>query len=130
MSEQDASENQAASEQATESPAGKNPVKVSMDPVRKWTFITLAISILLLTWYLVSDRLSPRTSQARVHALVVPIAPEVSGTVISIEVGNNQRVKAGQEYSISILSVIAWQLKLPRPICKQPGNPWALQAQM
>ena len=97
MSEQDASENQAASEQATESPAGKNPVKVSMDPVRKWTFITLAISILLLTWYLVSDRLSPRTSQARVHALVVPIAPEVSGTVISIEVGNNQRVKAGQE---------------------------------
>jgi len=72
------------------------PVKAKMDPVRKWTFILLGISLLLLTWYLVSDRHTPYTSQARVHALVVPIAPEVSGTVISVDVKNNQRVKAGQ----------------------------------
>jgi multidrug resistance efflux pump len=67
------------------------------DPVRKWTFIVFAIALLLLVWYLVSNRLTPSTSQARVHALVVPIAPEVSGTVFSVNVGNNQKVKAGQE---------------------------------
>ena len=37
------------------------------------------------------------TSQARVHALVVPIAPEVSGTVSSVSISNNQLVEAGQE---------------------------------
>jgi multidrug resistance efflux pump len=37
------------------------------------------------------------TSQARLHALVVPIAPEVSGTITSVSVRNNQPVKAGQE---------------------------------
>lgn len=77
-------------------PAAK-PDKPAMDPVRKWTFILLAAILLLLAWYLVSDRLAPITSQARVHALVVPIAAEVSGTVISVEVRNNQRVSAGQE---------------------------------
>lgn len=88
MSEKDATKDQ---------PTEKKPVKAAMDPVRKWTFITLAAIVLLLAWYLVSDRLAPFTSQARVHALVVPIAPEVSGTVVAVNVGNNQRVKAGQE---------------------------------
>ncbi len=88
---------QATPTEQTKPEAGTKPVKPSMDPVRKWTFITLALIVLLLAWYLVSDRFTPFTSQARVHALVVPIAPEVSGTVISVAVGNNQKVKAGQE---------------------------------
>jgi multidrug resistance efflux pump len=67
------------------------------DPVRTWTFIVLALAALLLVWYLVSDRVTPYTSQARVHALVIPVSPEVSGTVIAVAVGNNQRVAAGQE---------------------------------
>jgi multidrug resistance efflux pump len=74
-----------------------SPAKETRDPVRSWTFITLFVVILLMAWYLVSDRVTPFTSQARVHALVVPIAPEVSGTVLSVTVGNNQRVAAGQE---------------------------------
>lgn len=90
-------EKQRVESQPGEIPAAEKPAKAAMDPVRKWTFITLAAVVLLLTWYLVADRLTPYTSQARVHALVVPIAPEVSGTVITVEVGNNQRVKAGQE---------------------------------
>ena len=68
------------------------------DPVRTWTFIILALVGVLLVWYLISDRVTPYTSQARVHALVIPVSPEVSGTVISVAVGNNQRVKAGQEF--------------------------------
>jgi len=68
-----------------------------MDPVRKWTFILMATAIVLLAWYLISDRITPFTSQARVHALIVPIAPEVSGTLVSVSVGNNQKVREGQE---------------------------------
>lgn len=66
------------------------------DPVRRVTLILLAVIVLLVIWYLRADRVTPYTSQARVHALVVPIAPEVSGTVTSVAVSNNQRVEAGQ----------------------------------
>jgi multidrug resistance efflux pump len=75
----------------------ESTVKPGLDPVRKWTFIILILAMVLLVWYLISDRVTPFTSQARVHALVIPVSPEVSGTVISVTVGNNQRVKAGQE---------------------------------
>jgi len=88
------SENQSTNDQPDN--ADQN-AKAPANPVRKWTFITLAVVVLLLAWYLVSDRVTPFTSQARVHALVVPVAPEVSGTVSEILVGHNQKVKAGQE---------------------------------
>lgn len=65
------------------------------DPVRKWTFIVMAISLILLVLYLVGDRLTPFSSQARVHAYVVPIAPQVAGRVLEVNVSNNQWVKAG-----------------------------------
>ena len=78
---------------AEPNPAPETPQK---DPVRRWTLIVLAVAVVLTFWYLRSDRVTPFTSQARVHALVVPIAPEVSGTVTSVEVGNNQLVEAGQ----------------------------------
>jgi multidrug resistance efflux pump len=66
------------------------------DPVRKWTFIVLGLCIVLTALYLVADRQTPFTSQARVHAFVVPIAPQVAGNVISVEVQNNDQVVAGQ----------------------------------
>jgi multidrug resistance efflux pump len=73
------------------------PAKPPADPVRRWTFILLAVAALLLAWHLRADRVTPMTSQARVNALVVPIAPEVSGTVTGVFVDNNQAVSAGQE---------------------------------
>jgi multidrug resistance efflux pump len=97
MSENTPNEGLPAEKTADKNAVTTKSVKTSMDPVRKWTFITLGVIVLLLVWYLVSDRLVPGTSQARLHALVVPIAPEVSGTVISVNVRNNQRVKAAQE---------------------------------
>jgi multidrug resistance efflux pump len=66
------------------------------NPVRKWTFIVLVLALVLLVVYLFGDRLTPFTSQARVHAYVVPIAPQVAGKVIEVEVQNNQLVDAGQ----------------------------------
>jgi multidrug resistance efflux pump len=71
--------------------------KKKKDPVRLWTFIVLALCIILMVVYLVADRLTPYTSQARVHAYVVPIAPQVAGRVISVDVENNELVKAGQK---------------------------------
>ena len=65
------------------------------DPVRKWTFIVLALCVVLMIFYIVADRLTPYTSQARVNAFVVPIPAEVSGTVIEVAVSSNQMVAAG-----------------------------------
>jgi len=79
--------------QANSQPQPKAP----KDPVRRWTFIILGICVLLFAWYLRSDRVTPSTSQARVNALVVPIAPEISGTITGVFVSNSQAVSAGQD---------------------------------
>lgn len=79
-----------------ESPAGK-VTRTPMDPVRKWTFIIFGLCVVLLILYLVADRLTPFTTQAKVHAYVVPISPQVSGNIISVDVSNNQLVQAGQQ---------------------------------
>ena len=65
------------------------------DPVRKWTLIVLILLAVLLGWYLLADRFTPYTTQARLHALVVPISPLISGLVEEVYVTNNQRVAAG-----------------------------------
>jgi multidrug resistance efflux pump len=67
-----------------------------MDPVRKWTLIVLSVCVILMFWYLRSDRVTPYTNQARVHALVVPIAAQVSGNVTDVAVANNEYVAADQ----------------------------------
>jgi multidrug resistance efflux pump len=82
----------------------------SMDPVRKWTFIALGACAILMVFYLLADRITPYTSQARVNALVVPIAAEVSGTVTNVAITSNQAVAAGdllfqvdrQRYSLAV----------------------------
>jgi multidrug resistance efflux pump len=74
-----------------------NATKAPTDPVRKWTLIVLGACVVLMFWYLVSDRVTPYTNQARVHALVVPVAADVSGFVTGVAVGNNEVVSAGQE---------------------------------
>ncbi len=68
---------------------------VGKDPVRQWTLRILVLCVVLLIGYLVADRITPVSSQARVHALVVPIATDVSGTVVDVAVTNNQAVHAG-----------------------------------
>ena len=69
--------------------------KSPTDPVRKWTLIILALCAVLLVYYMIADRITPYTTQARVNAVVVPIAPQVSGIVTNVEVKSNQFVEAG-----------------------------------
>ena len=70
-------------------------VRRRMDPVRKWVLIFSAFCLFLLIWYLIGDRYAPFTTQARINAFVVPIAPQVAGEIISVNVGTNQMVKKG-----------------------------------
>jgi multidrug resistance efflux pump len=66
------------------------------DSVRRWTLIVFVLCLVMMVLYLLADRRTPFTSQARVHANVVPIAAEVAGRLISVDVVNNQQVEAGQ----------------------------------
>ena len=72
--------------------AAAEPAKPGPGRVAKIVFALLA---LLLALHLVGDRLTPFTSQARVHARIVPLAAEVGGRIETIHVRNDQIVKAG-----------------------------------
>jgi multidrug resistance efflux pump len=58
----------------------------------KWVVGVIAVSLI---WYLLADRMTPYTQQARVQAYVVPVAAEVSGRVTRVLVHDNQQVNAG-----------------------------------
>jgi multidrug resistance efflux pump len=72
------------------------PSNNQKDPSRRGVQITVVIICLTLFWYLLADRFTPYTQQARVQAYVVAVAPEVAGRVSQVLVDNNQMVKAGQ----------------------------------
>ncbi len=72
------------------------PQPASMNPVRRWVLLFTAVALVLLSLHLVGDRLTPFTTQARVNAFVVPIAPRVAGEIIAVDVTNNQRVEKAQ----------------------------------
>jgi multidrug resistance efflux pump len=63
--------------------------------MRKLTSGILGILTVLFLWYVVADRLTPFTQNARMRAFVVPIVPEVSGTVSEITVRTNDIVEPG-----------------------------------
>jgi multidrug resistance efflux pump len=66
------------------------------DPSKRGVRIVGVLIVLSLVWYLLADRYTPYTQQARVQALVVPVAAEVTGRITRVEVHNNQMVEAGQ----------------------------------
>ena len=74
----------------------KAPPAPPADPVKRLTLILLGLAFAMAVLHLLSDRYTPYTSQARLNAIVVPVAAEVSGSVIDVEVSNNQRVGAGE----------------------------------
>ena len=123
---------QAAADAPAPAPAsmpqgGSAPVKPvaaaprRMDPVRKWVLVFAVFCAVLLAWYMSADRYTPYTTQARVNAFVVPIAPQVAGEVLSVDVRSNQAVKKGDllaridpvRYEIAVASAEA-QLALTR----------------
>ena len=63
---------------------------------KKGELIVLVLIALSFLWYLMADRYTPYTSQARIERYVVGIAPEVSGIVEAVLIENNQEVEKGQ----------------------------------
>lgn len=57
--------------------------------------ILAGLTFLLFVWYLVADRVTPYTSNARVKAVVIDVVPEVSGYVSAVAVSNGQLVESG-----------------------------------
>jgi multidrug resistance efflux pump len=88
MSENEETRDEDVADAAEAATAGK-------DPVRRWTLIVLGACVLLMIYYLIADRITPYTTQARVNAVVVPVAAEVAGTVTDVAVTSNQAVSAG-----------------------------------
>jgi multidrug resistance efflux pump len=56
------------------------------DPIRRVTRIVLTVCAVIFVWYLLADRLTPYTDQARITALVVPIVPRVAGYLTEVNV--------------------------------------------
>lgn len=57
--------------------------------------VVLLLIVVSLVWYLLADRFTPYTQQARLQAYVVPVSAEVAGQVKRVVVGNNQEVRKG-----------------------------------
>ena len=70
--------------------------KAAKTAVNRAGQIVLAVILLSLIWYLLADRFTPYTSQARVQGYVVGVAPKVAGLVTEVWVENNQEVALGQ----------------------------------
>jgi len=65
------------------------------DPVHQVTKIVLYVALAIFIIYLMADRMAPWTDQARIQTYVVPIAPQVAGNVVFINVENDQVVESG-----------------------------------
>ncbi|MHC8351145.1 HlyD family secretion protein [Pseudomonas sp. RT4P38] len=78
-----------------DAPVAKAP-EPAPDSAKKGIKWVLLLIILSLAWYLLADRFTPYTQQARVGAFVIPVAAEVAARVTRVNVRNNQDVKAGE----------------------------------
>jgi multidrug resistance efflux pump len=63
---------------------------------RKGAIVLVVLIVTSLVLYLVADRVTPCTSQARVQAFVVPVAAEVAGDVVKVHIRDNDEVQADQ----------------------------------
>lgn len=71
----------------TEQPAASVP-----DRSVRWLLLAIIVS---LFWYLLADRFTPYTQQARLEAYVIPVTAEAVGQVTRVAVSNNQEVRKG-----------------------------------
>lgn len=89
----------ASAKAKSDSPAPKTEVPSKPNSGSKSTsigvLVVLGVIVATLTWYLLADRYTPYTSQARVQGYIVGVAPKVPGLVTEVWVENNQEVQPG-----------------------------------
>jgi multidrug resistance efflux pump len=97
-SEGDVAENKAEHDDSVEAGAEESgdAATQSRRTVKKGTLGVVLAIVLSLTWYLLADRYTPYTRQARIEGYVVGVAPQVAGIVTKVLVKNNQEVQEGQ----------------------------------
>lgn len=77
-----------------------NDKKKKIDPVSLWTAIIVGLCVLIFCLHILADKYTPYTSNGRIEAFVVPIVPQVSGPLTSVNVTNNQFVTEGQVLAV------------------------------
>src|SRR5262245_30994004 len=81
---------------AATSASDAEPGSTAGSRTRTGAIVVATLIVLSLVLYLVGDRLTPYTSQARVQAFVIPVAAEVSGKVRKVQIRNDDDVQPGQ----------------------------------
>ena len=81
---------------ASAAPPPPSPPANKKDPVKTITKAVLITLLVLFIYHVISDRVTPYTSQSNIEVLLVQIAPQVSGQVIEVGIHDNERVKKGQ----------------------------------
>ncbi len=89
-----------AEDNTTEKENDVTEEKKKRDPVKLWTGAILALCVVMFVLHLLSDKYTPYTSNGRVEAFIVPIAPQVSGTLVNVYATNNQFVSDQQNLAI------------------------------
>ena len=72
----------------------------SKSSVKKWTALVLLICMILLVLHVLFDKFTPYTGDARIQAFIVPIVPQVSGSLTEVNVENNQVVTEAQVLAV------------------------------
>ncbi len=72
----------------------------SKSGVKKWTAIVLLTCLVLLVLHVLFDKFTPYTGDARIQAFIVPIVPQVSGSLTEVNVENNQVVTEEQVLAV------------------------------
>ena len=86
-----------ANEQAAGGSDKGDEMKESQSVVSKARFGIIGFIAISLVWYVLADRFTPYTTQARIEGYVVGVAPKVGGLVTEVWVTNNTRVEEGQK---------------------------------
>lgn len=97
-------DNNPQTEKVEERTPNQETEKPVVDPqksgVKTWTSLVLLICLLILVLHILSDKYTPYTSDARIQAFIVPVAPQVSGTLTEVHVENNQIVQEDQVLAV------------------------------
>ena len=107
MSDPKTDQAQPVSDEITETGTGSEPGQdaqpeakgdvAAAASVKKGTLAIGLLILLSLAWYLLADRFTPYTTQARVQGYVVGVAPKVAGLVTQVWARNNKEVEAGDK---------------------------------
>jgi multidrug resistance efflux pump len=81
---------------AEAAPSPRPTEETATASVKTGTAVIGLLILVSLSWYLLADRFTPYTSQARVQGYVVGVAPKVAGVVTQVWAKNNQEVEVGQ----------------------------------